>query len=413
MTDVVVIGAGVVGLSCAYSIRCRGLDVTVVEREAPGAGASWGNTGWITPALSTPLARPDVRGASLGWLLSRRGPLTIRPWKDPELPSWLWRFWRSCNAGEYAAGLAALAALNERTGELFDALVADGVDMELECRGMLLACRTSRTLERARRDIEFTVARPGVNVRVLDREGMREAEPALRDVRGGLLIGTDRYVRAETLAAGLLARLRSMGVRFAFGEEIVCLERRGGRVTHVVSDAGRRSAEAVVLAAGVWSGRLAQRLGFRLPMQAGKGYSVTVRRPQRALHRPVYLAEAKVALSPYPDVLRVAGTMELVGFDTRVDRGRLARLGSAVQSFVPGWEAGEAVEVWAGLRPLTPDGLPAIGRAPGFENLYVAAGHGMLGMTLAPATGEVLAALLAGGESPDAALDRFDPIRFN
>jgi len=388
--------------------------VTVVERgAAPGAGASWGNTGWITPALSTPLPRPGIRGASLGWLLSRRGPLTVRPWKDPELPSWLWRFWRRCNGRDYAAGLAALAALNERTGALFDALSADGVAMELECRGMLLACRTSRTLEHARRDVAIAVATPGVNVRVLDRDGMREAEPALRDVCGGLLIGTDRHLRAETLGVGLLARLRSLGVRLVFGEEVVTLERRGGRVTHVVSDAGRRPADAVVLAAGAWSGRLARRMGFRLPMQAGKGYSVTVRRPQRALRRPVYLAEAKVALSPYPDALRAAGTMELVGFDTRLDRNRLARLGSAVQSFVPGWAAGEAVEVWAGLRPLTPDGLPAIGRAPGFDNVYVAAGHAMLGMTLAPATGEVLAALIAGGESLDVALDRFDPIRFN
>lgn len=413
MTDAVVIGAGVIGLSCAYSLRRRGLDVTVVEREASGVGASWGNTGWVTSGLSTPLPAPGVRTASLGWLVRRSGPLAIRPWKDKDLPSWLWQFWHRCNRRDYASGLSVLATLNERTGELFDALEADGVPMGLERHGILLAYRTSRRLEHARRDVEATVKDTADTVYLLDRDAVREAEPALRDVAGGVLVESDGYLRPEVLGAGLTARMRTLGVRIVHAEEVVGVERRGCRVTHVVGSTASWPSDVVVLAAGAWSGGLARRMGFALPIQPGKGYSITVARPQLALRRPVYLAEAKIALSPFHDVLRASGTMELVGFDTGIDIRRVTQMGAALRSFVPSWEDAGASHVWAGLRPLTPDGLPAVGRAPGLENVFVAAGHAMLGMTLAPATGELLAALIVDGTLPDPLLGRLDPIRFN
>jgi D-amino-acid dehydrogenase len=413
MGDVVVIGAGIIGLSCAYSLRRRGLDVTVVERETPGVGASWGNTGWITRGLSTPLPGPDVRRASIGWLVRRSGPLTIRPWRDLRIPSWLWRFWGKCNERDYAAGLSALAALNERTGELFDALETDGMALGLERRGVLVACRTGARLERVRGDLEVAVADPDADVSVLGREAVRETEPALRDVVGGVLIESDRHLRPETWGGSLLADLQSAGVQTEFGEEILELEREGCRVTGVVGRRNRWPSDLVVLAAGAWSGRLARRMGFALPVLAGKGYSMTVAGPRLSVRRPVYLSEAKIAVSPYPGTLRLSGTMEISGFDLGIDRRRLARMQSAADSFLPGWSRGRECDAWAGLRPITPDGLPVIGRAPGLDNAYVATGHGMLGMTLAPATGEVLATMIEGGRTIDKALERLDPVRFN
>jgi D-amino-acid dehydrogenase len=413
MTEVVVIGAGVIGLSCAYSLRRRGLEVTILDRERSGVGASWGNTGWITPGLSTPLPGPEVRAMLPRWLLWRSGPLTIRPFSDPGLPRWLWRFWRHCTARDYSEGLSVLAALNERTDELYDALEADGVATGMDRRGVLLACRTPHKIDQALRDAKAAVADAAMAVRVLDRDGVLDAEPALHDVAGGVLIETDRHVRAETLCAGLTAHVQQLGVRLVFGEEAVGVLRRGRRVTHVVGRTARRAADVVILAAGAWSGRLAHRMEFRLPIQAGKGYSITLANPSLRLRRPVYLAEAKIALSPYRDVLRASGTLELTGLDPSIDSRRLARMRSTIGSFLPWANGGAPTSSWAGLRPLTPDGLPAVGRAPGLDNVYVATGHAMLGMTLAPATGELLAALVVEGRVPDPVLDRLDPIRFN
>lgn len=411
MVDVVVVGAGVVGLNCAYALRRRGLEVLVVDRGEVGAGASAGNAGWIVPCLSGPVPHPSVRRTACQWLLRPDSPLSIRPRADAAFLRWLWRFWRRCNGRDFHRGLAATARLNARTMPLFDALAADGVAFEMSRDGVLFLLR-SEAAARAEYDELAAVARFGVpEPRWLDRADLRDEEPLASDeVVAGVLAPEERHVRPESLTAGLAARLRELGTTITTGVDVAGFTWAGNRVTGVRTGDGLLGAGHVVLAAGAYTGRLAARLGVRCPLEGGKGYSVTLTPPPVPLRRPTYLAEARVACTPFAGALRLAGTMELSGLNERLSPTRLRALTHAGRHYLRDWPAVDAAG-WAGLRPMAPDGLPIIGRAPRFDNLYLATGHAMLGVTLGPATGEAIAELVS--DTADATLlAPFSPARF-
>jgi D-amino-acid dehydrogenase len=408
----VVVGAGAIGLCCAYALRRRGLEVLVLDRGAPGSGASHGNGGWICPALSDPLPGPGITLASLRWLLQPESPLYIRPRLDPTFWRWLWRFRRHCNEEAYQRGLAALADLNRSTHALFDTLARDGVSFEMHRQGLLslyLSREAARTEARHMAEMERFGCPPA---QWLDPAPLRLVEPAvLPAVVAGLLLPGERHMRPETLLAGLQARLREMGVEVRARAPVLGFERAGSLVTGVRTPRGVEPATRVILAAGVWSARLAAQLGCPLPLEAGKGYSVTMAGPATLLQRPLNLAEAHVGLSPFEGAVRVLGTMELSGINHRVRTRRLEALKRAPSAYLRDWQPGPIREEWCGPRPVTPDGLPFIGPLPGVANVLVAAGHAMLGITLAPATAEAVAALVVG-ERPQVALAPFRVDRF-
>jgi D-amino-acid dehydrogenase len=413
MSRVVVIGGGVIGLSTGYQLAKRGHRVVVLELGEPGAGCSSGNLGWTVPSLSEPLAAPGVRWESLRWMFKRDSPLYLDPRFVLSAPGWLWRFWRSCNQRDYLRGLEAMAALNRRTLELFDRLIDDGVRFERYRDGILFLYLTRGPLEAALREF-VRLAELGLPApEELTREAVMALEPALSSrVAGGALAASEGHVRPETLCAGLLASLRARGGVVHSGVEVTGAVRRGtNRVVEVQSPSGAFAGDAFVIAAGAWSGRIARRFGFFLPVQAGKGYSVTVAEPAARPNRALYLYEPRVGLSPFAGAVRLGGTMELSGINTRIVPARVAAIRRAGAEFLPGSERGDVQVEWTGMRPLTPDGLPVIGRAPSFDNVYVATGHAMLGVTLAPVTGLVLAELITDGTS-SIDLRAFDPARF-
>jgi D-amino-acid dehydrogenase len=250
---------------------------------------------------------------------------------------------------------------------------------------------------------------------LLDGAELRRLEPGLsRNVAGGFLVREERHVRPETLTAGLASWLTERGVDIRIGKAhaVIDAQRRGRDVRALVTRAGAVEADQFVLAAGAWSGRLAHQLGCRLPVEAGKGYSVTVARDDAPLGRPVDMIEARVACTPFDGALRLAGTMELSGLNLRLAPERLAAIRRAGEQYLADWRGGEE-HAWVGMRPLTPDGLPLIGLLPGADNLYVATGHAMLGVTLAPATGEALARhMLDDTRASETQLAPFDPGRF-
>lgn len=412
MRGTLVVGAGVVGLCCAYALARRGERVRVVDRGEPGAGCSAGNAGWIVPTMAAPLPAPGVPRQALRWLLRPDAPLALRPARVPGLVPWLWRFLRRCNARDHARGLAAVARFGRHTMELFDALAADRVTFEMHRAGVLFAFLDRRELVHAREGLR-QVARLGYPAPVeLDAAAARAEEPLLtREVVGALWVEGERHVRPESLVDGLLRRLRELGVEVRAGVEVVGWRASGGRVQAALTPQGELTADRFVVAAGAWSGRLLRPLGVPLPLIAGKGYSLTVLDPRAQPRRPLYLEEARVACSPFRGALRLAGTMELTGLDESLDARRLEAIRRGARRYLQGWEEGRGVVAWAGLRPLLPDGLPAIGLLPGYANCAVATGHGMLGVTLAPATAEAVAALLLDGRRP-AGLDPFDPARF-
>jgi D-amino-acid dehydrogenase len=411
---VLVIGGGVVGLCCAYELSRAGSEVIVLERNEVGQGASLGNTGWVCPSFSYPLPAPGVIREGLRGMLRGGGPLAIRPTLDPTFLRWLLGFRRSATRSRWEQGARALIALNRRTLELFDSYAEAGVEFEMHRSGLVLVATTRAGLESYAgifRDLR-ALGFEGESVELGAREA-RELEPALasKGIAGGVHALVDRYVRPESLTAGLARALAAAGVAVREGTGVDGLDAANGRVRALTTE-GELEADRIVVAAGASSPPLLERLGITFPLVGARGYSFTfpggALRPSHAL----YLAEAKVGISSYADSVRIAGVFELGQTSDTPHAGRIKAMLETVAPYFEAWSPSSEVAQlqWAGLRPMTADGLPLIGRAPALENVFVATGHGMLGVTLAPATAAVLAPLvLEGRAAPE--LPPFDPAR--
>ncbi len=409
----VVVGGGIIGLCAALALRDRGVDVIVLDAGPPGEGASAGNCGWITPLHSVPMPGPGVLGTSLRWLARADSPLFIQPRLDPRLALWLLRFAARCTTRASREGTAALAALNHQTFSLFDAYVARGLTFEQHTAALLMAYLTPEALEAAARRLADLEAHDLGHYRVLDGEAARDGESELSPaVVGAIELSNERYLRPDTLIRGLVDQLARDGVSIRAGQPVSDLERTGSRVSAVRTPQDRLPCDAVLIAAGAWSDKLTQMVGRRLPLQAGKGYSVDLAPPPAPLTRSVEFAERSVAAVPFEGTLRLCGTMELSGLNSRIDPRRVAAITRAPRGYLRNWPAElPGATAWTGPRPLTPDGLPLIGRLPGLDNVFVATGHAMLGVTLGPATGEAIADEITTGRRPEV-LEAFDPARF-
>jgi D-amino-acid dehydrogenase len=413
---VAVIGAGVVGLACAWELRRRGAEVVVLERAGIGGGVSRGNTGWISPSFTYPLPAPGMVREGLRQLVTRGEAFVLRPSLDPAFVRWLWRFRRSSTPARFDDGVRALLALNRRTLELFDAYRDAGVRFEMHSAGLLVAARTDSGLDLYRRIFRRLreLGYEGGAIDELDGDALATLEPALdrAAIAAGLRAHVDRFVRPEELTRGLAEHLRADGVEVREGCELRGLSRRDGAWTLDTGSGDPIAADAVVIAAGLPSVPLLRRLGVRVPLVGARGYSVTLAGRGTPPRHALYLAEAKLGLSPFDGGVRVAGVFELGARNTDVAAGVGARLLAAARPYLAAWQPDPEgpVEAWAGLRPSTSDGLPLIGAVPGLDRAYLATGHGMLGVTLAPATAALLAPLVLEGRSPPE-LAPFDPAR--
>jgi D-amino-acid dehydrogenase len=406
---VVVIGGGVAGLCCAYYLRKRDLDVTVLEAETVGSrvASSYGNGGWICPAQAGPLPAPGLTIYGMRSLLSRDSALFFRPSYLPRLLPWLTRFWTYCNQRDFDRGTAALAALGRRVFELVDAMVADGVECELYKRGFICATGREEDARQALRALETMRAQGyALPADILVGEELHALEPALSQrLTAGFLVEEQWHVRANTFVEGLAAVLRRDGVELVERARATGFSTGNGRVHAVRTPAGTYSADAFVLAAGSWTQPLARRLGVRFPMQPGKGYTFLVSPTVLPRHGILY-PDIHVGATPLGDRVRISGTMEFSGYRLGIDRRRLDSVFRNVQEYLD-LEQPRYDEAWSGLRPLTPDGLPVLGRARPFENAFVATGYSMLGMTLCQPVGELMAKLITTGEQPSL----FEPFR--
>jgi len=406
----VVIGAGVIGLCTAYSLRRRGFDVEVLTAGEVGAGASTGNAGWIAPSLSGPVPGPGVLSGSLRWLLNPSSPFYVRPRPSPSFLRWLLAFRSHCNARDYAAGLAAMAALNRRTMALYDGLRADGLVFDEHRTGLVMAFRLQRDYDH---DIGDTGWLAGFGLPAPVPGRPEDLEPALGpSVVAAYLLPGERHVDPGTLTTALAGWLNANGVPVRTGVAVHDVADDGPNSLTVRTASGPIGADTVVVAAGAWTPTVVKSLGVRVPIIGGKGYALDYLPAPVALRQALYLHEARVAMTPYAGRLRLSGTMELTGLDTSISRRRTAAIARAGSRALRTWPIGtQPTRVSAGLRPLTPDGLPVIGALRGHPNVFVASGHSMLGVTLGPATGEALAARIAG--EPAEVLEPFDPQRFS
>jgi D-amino-acid dehydrogenase len=403
---VAVVGGGVVGLCSAFALRERGFEIVVLEAGEIGGGASQGNTGWVVPTLATPLAAPGILRTGLRSALDPRGALIIRPWGaglDLSWIRWLWQFRRSAGRERFAQGVRALLDLNRRTFEALDGYRAAGVVFEQYDTGMLVVAHDRPGLGWFETLYE-ELARLGFEggIEQLGADAARALEPALGDGVGAALRTTvDRYVRPETLTRGLADHLEGRAT-IRTGTPVRALRPESGGWL-VETGAGSERVDAVVLATGVAANELLRPFGVRVPVIGAKGYSVTVSGTGTAPQLALYLSEAKIGVSPYRDAVRIAGLFELPARSVTVEPARARQLVEEAIPYLRDWRPApgeETAGAWAGLRPATPDSLPLIGRVPGHPGLLLATGHGMLGVTLAPATGLAVADVLAGQE-PD------------
>lgn len=411
-TRAVIVGAGVIGLATAYRLAQDGLAVTVVDAARSGAGASTRNAGWIVPILSTPVPAPGMLGQALRWMLRSDSPLYVRPSPRPEHVRFMARMLRHCNRADFEHGVEALTALNERTTALFDEYQRDGVRCEYHRTGHLLVFTTQSTM-RSYQTETTPMARIGHPAEPLSGDEVRDLEPAIStNVRAGLRCPQERHLDPDTLIDGLEERCRELGVEFVYDRPVTGIRLTGNAATSVRAGDDDLPADLFVLAAGARTGTLSRLAGVPLPIQPGKGYGLDDTSKSVKLRHGVYLGEAKVAVTPLSDRLRLAGTMEFGSVDTTLDANRLRGITNAAGQYLTGFRPPSQSHAWTGMRPMTPDGLPVIGPLPGKDNILVASGHSMLGVTLAPITAELIAAHIKDGIERSGLARPFSPQRF-
>jgi D-amino-acid dehydrogenase len=411
---VVVIGAGVVGLCVAWSLRLRGHEVVLVERERDGGDScSLGNAGLISPSHFIPLAEPSKIAKALTSFLDSRSPFYLKPRFDLDLVRWGLAFLHAslpARARRSAPVLRDLMLASRALHlELADAL---GDAQRLETRGLLMLCRSQAGL-----DEESHIARQahalGIEAEVCSAARTAEIDPGTRmRITGAVHYPGDAHLVPMRFVPALVDALRGH-VELRFGHEVTGWRAEGGRIAAALTRHGEIAGDEFVLASGSWSPGLLRRLGVRLPLEAGKGYSLTLPRPRELPRVPAVLSEASMAVTPMAGALRLAGTMEISGLGSRDLPERVRQLVDGFVDYFPAFRAQDFQHIvpWHGLRPCSADGLPYLGRLARFDNLCTATGHAMLGVTLAPISGELIAQILSD-EKPSLPLEPLSPNRF-
>jgi D-amino-acid dehydrogenase len=410
--DVLVVGGGVIGVSCAYYLALRGARVVLIERDEICSGASYGNAGWVSPSLAVPLPAPGVISKALRWLLDPESPFYVRPRPSVTLARWLLAFARASSEPRMRETARVCHALSAASRACYEELSKlPGLDFDFSPRGILLACATASGLAHAREELALC-RELGGGGEELDAGALRARVPPLAgDLAGGVYFRADAHIEPAGFVRALSSDCVRRGVEIRTRTELLALERDGRGIACARTTRGELRADEYVIAGGAWSPGLVAALGIRVPIQPAKGYSLTYRRPREFGDTPVMLAEAKVGVTPMGDWLRFAGTLELAGLDLSVNLRRVGAIERAAQRFLPGLGALEHLETWRGLRPCTPDDRAVIGRTRAAGNLVLATGHGMSGIAQGPMTGKLVAELLAG-EKPSLDLAPFSPDRF-
>ena len=414
-TDVVVIGAGSIGVNSAYFLAERGLKVTLLDKDDVCSSTSWGNAGLLVPSHSLPLASPGVISQGLRWMFDSQSPFYIKPRFNLSLWLWLWQFRAACTAKHQREGAVVLREISEKSMELYNSFDdIGGFDFHLEHKGIIFLYATQDGYQHGAKDIKLL---RDIGLEVVDMDRNQVAEK-LGGVDTSAIAGTyfpgDAHLSPADFVTGLASKAKDVGVDIKTHTHVRSFKRKGKGIVAVETNNGSIHADQFVLAAGSWSPEIANSLGLSIPIQAAKGYSVSYKPPEKFLNMPVMLSEAKTAVTPMGNILRVGGTLELVGMDLSINQKRVDSIVQAAKTFFPkiDFDNLPIIKTWAGLRPTTPDGLPLVGRPKGFDNLVIAAGHSMMGISTGPGTGLLVAQEITG-ENRFMTTKMFDPNRFN
>lgn len=413
---ILIVGGGVIGLCTAYYAMQKGHQVTVIERGSPTHDAcSLGNAGMIVPSHFVPLAAPGMVGYGLRMMLHPESPFYIRPRLDFDLIRWGLLFARSATAAHVARSAPLLRDLNLASRRGYEELAGQFGDVfGLTKRGLLMLCKSEHSLHEEAQMAQKACAL-GLPAEVLSPSEAAQLDPGVEmDIAGAVHFPQDCHLSPHIFLARLTEALKAGGAQFCWETEVTGWRADRGRVIALETSQGDKQADEYVLAGGSWSPQTVRGLGLRLPIQAGKGYSLSLPKPRQMPQLCSIFTEARVAVTPMGSSLRFGGTMEITGLDPSVNRSRVDGIIKAIPKYFPDFrpEDFRDLPVWSGLRPCSPDGLPYVGRFGRYANLSAATGHAMMGMSLGPVTGKLMSEILSG-ETPEIALDALSPDRFD
>jgi D-amino-acid dehydrogenase len=404
--DILIIGGGVIGASVASELQAAGRSVTLIERGQPGQGCSYGNAGWLTPCFAMPLPQPGMFWKSVGWLLDANSPLYIQPQVNPTLFRWMWQFLRAMNEERMNESITVLTAISTFSLEFYKKLAARTKrKIGFENRGLLMVSATESGLEAANLEMQLMNAR-GIAGRSLSKDEVLKFEPSLKPiVRGGVFFPDEAQANPYETTLAIMDEFVAAGGRVIANTEAFDFDVRDGRIARVHTTQGDFEAELVVLASGSWSNAIAKKLDLSIPILGGKGYSMSVDMTENKPQHPIMIIERKIAITPFANSVRLAGTLELVDQDFSISPNRVRGIHRGAQEYLhfdkkndassePLYDLSAVRDVWRGLRPCTPDGVPVIGPSTKLQNLFYCAGHQLLGFQSAPGSGRLAADLI-------------------
>jgi D-amino-acid dehydrogenase len=416
MKQIIIVGGGVIGLCVAWYCREKGHAVTVLERgPADGDCCSLGNAGLIVPSHIVPLAAPGMVSMGLKMMCNPESPFYIKPRLDPGLLNWGWKFMRASTQQHVERSAPLLRDLNFASKQLFEDFASlPEMEFGYTRKGLLNLCKSPERLHEETELAHFA-KRLGMAADVLLPDEARRLDPGIDlDIAGAVYFPDDAHLSPNHFMACLTRLLLSRGAQIRYDAEVIGWEHVSGRVTGLHLRTGRVVGDEYVIAGGAWSPSLARPLGLKLPMQPGKGYSLTVAKPPQLPQVSYILMEARVAVTPMLGAVRFGGTMELSGLDLTIHPGRVRAIARSAEQYLPAFRPAvfDDARPWSGLRPCSPDGLPYVGRPERFSNLAIATGHAMMGLSLGPITGKIVAEIL-NEEEPHFDLSQLHPDRWS
>lgn len=409
-----VIGGGIIGLSSAYYLKRNGFEVTVLDRTNLADSCSYGNLGMIVPSHFVPLAAPGMVAQGIRWMFNSRSPFYVKPSLSPSLISWGLKFIKSATARHLEEAALPLLNLNVYSKQLYEELAREpGFDFSLQSKGILMYYKTQKV-----GDEEVHLAekaqRMGLDVEALSKAQVQQLEPdAELNILGAVHYRSDAHLSPHKLVPQFIEVLRASGVRINAEEPVEKMTTGAGSIQKVITPKNEYGADVVVLAGGSWLPQLAAMAGVKVPLMPGKGYSFNTNDPQHRLNIPAILCEARVAITPMNGSMRYGGTMEIAPVNDKINMNRVEGIVDSVPEYFSNIRLPmpKPADVWYGFRPCSPDGLPYIGFSKKVGNLLIAGGHSMMGLSLGPATGKIVADL-AAGKKPEVAIEAFDANRF-
>lgn len=411
--DIVIVGGGIIGLFTAYYLAKYGARVIMVDQPREQLSCSHGNAGLVVPSSYVPLAAPGMISKGLRWMLSSKSPFAIRPKLNRSFYYWLWKFLQSSSKEHVARSLPLLYQMNQRSSELFESFYSEEkLACDYQKQGHLVLCQSEKRFKEELKTAAMGKSL-GVEASEWSKDQLADEEPDIEiDTLRAVFYPGDSHMDPHKLMEKLNLLLSDMGVVRVEGK-VCSVHKRNKKVQTILQNGEEFYSNDVVITAGIWSDKLCRKLGIKLPLLPGKGYSLTMDKPSQQARRPMFFAEAKVVATPMGDSLRFGGTLELGERGLHINRARVKGIIESIPKYLPTFDMSQfkGITPWCGLRPCSPDGLPYIGQFPSFKNVYIATGHAMLGLSMAPVTGKIITDMIAG-QQPEIdltalAVDRF------